>query len=361
MIFHRAFIREVLHTCSAVIAILFSIFLVTRFVDFLRQASEGDIPINSVFVLVLLKMITVLDILVPLVLYISMLLVMGRWIRDNELTVISACGVGMRQFLRPVMILFLVVGSMVAMFALYLSPLSEEIAQAKQFEYRNRTDVLGILPGVFTETRNGAGVYFVERYDKATDTYRDIFVYNGSEDEEGVVVATIGFRTVDEESNDDFLILKNGTQYRGAAGAVEYGVLDFETYALRLKKRASEKYTLPVKAMRTVDLLADDHRTATGELHWRVSKVAMLPVLMIFALAFSSIRYRKARFPGMVAALLVYFIYSNMLGFAIAMIRKGTLSPHIGLWVVHIVFLAVAIYFFYRRDKNKRLLPWLTN
>ncbi|MBX2869819.1 MAG: LPS export ABC transporter permease LptF [Acidiferrobacterales bacterium] len=359
MIIHRAFIREVLQTSSAVIAILFSIFLVTRIVDFLRQAAEGDIPINSVFLLVFLKMITYLDILVPLVLYISMLLVMGRWIRDNELTVISACGIGMRQFIRPVLILFAVVGSMVAVFSMYLSPLSAEISHGKEYEYRNRTDVTGILPGVFTETRDGTGVYFVERYDEATDTFRDIFVYNGNDAEEGVVVASTGFRTVDEASNDDFLILKNGTQYRGAAGAVEYGVLDFETYALRLKQRAYTDYALPVKAMPTPQLLQEEHRTAVGELHWRMSKVAMLPVLMLFALAFSSVRYRKARFPGMISALLVYFIYSNMLGFAVAMIRKGSVNPHIGLWVVHFIFLSIAIYFFYRRDQNKRLLPWL--
>ncbi len=361
MIIHRAFVREVLQTSSAVIAVLLSIFLVTRVVDFLRQAAEGDIPINSVFLLVLLKMITYLDILVPLVLYISMLLVMGRWIRDNELTVISACGIGMRQFLRPVLGLFLVVGTMVALFSLYLSPLSAAITHGKEYEFRNRTDVTGILPGVFTETRDGQGVYFVETYDDASDTFRDIFVYNGNDEEEGVVVASVGFRTVDEATNDDFLILKNGTQYRGAAGAVEYGVLDFETYALRLKQRAYQDYSLPVKAMPTQELLHDQHRTAVGELHWRLSKVAMLPVLMLFALSFSSIRYRKARFPGMMAALLLYFIYSNLLGFAVAMIRKGTVNPHVGLWVVHAGFLALAIFFFHRRNQNKRLLPWLPN
>ena len=359
MIIHRAFIREVLQTSTAVIAILFSIFLVTRIVDFLRQAAEGDIPINSVFLLVLLKMITYLDIIVPLVLYISMLLVMGRWIRDNELTVISACGIGMRQFFKPVMVLFAIVGVMVAVFSLYLSPLSAEISHSKEYEYRNRTDVTGILPGVFTETRDGKGVYFVESYDKETDTFRDVFVYNGNDQEEGVVVASVGFKTVDETTNDDFLILKDGTQYRGAAGEVEYGVLDFETYALRLKNRAYTDLVLPVKAMNTVDLLDEDHRTATGEIHWRLSKVAMLPVLMIFALAFSSIRYRKARFPGMMTALLVYFVYSNMLGFSVAMIRKGTLNPHAGLWIVHGIFLLIALYLFHRRDRNKPLLPWL--
>ena len=361
MIIHRAFIREVLQTSSAVIAILFSIFLVTRIVDFLRQAAEGDIPINSVFLLVMLKMITYLDILVPLVLYISMLLVMGRWIRDNELTVISACGIGMRQFAKPVLVLFAVVGTMVALFSLYLSPLSAEISHGKEYEFRNRTDVTGILPGVFTETRDGTGVYFVERYDQETDTFRDIFVYNGNEEEEGVVIAKTGFRTVDEASNDDFLILNNGTQTRGAAGAVEYGVMEFETYALRLKKRAYQDFALPVKAMPTSELIKETHRTAIGELHWRASKVAMLPVLMIFALAFSSITYRKARFPGLMSALLVYFIYSNMLGFSVAMIRKGTINPHVGLWIVHAIFLGIAIYFFLRREKNKRLLPWLRN
>ena len=98
MIIHRAFIREVLQTCAAVTAILFSIFIVTRLVTYLSRAAEGDIPVDSVFILLMLKMMTYLDIIVPLVVYISILLVMGRWIRDNELTVISACGIGMRQF-----------------------------------------------------------------------------------------------------------------------------------------------------------------------------------------------------------------------------------------------------------------------
>ena len=85
----------------------------------------------------------------------------------------------------------------------------------------------------------------------------------------------------------------------------------------------------------------------------------MLPVLMLFALAFSSIRYRKARFPGMMVALLVYFIYSNALGFAFALIRRDALNPNFGLWIVHGVFFGLALFFFHRRDQNKRLLPWL--
>ena len=76
MIIHRAYIREVLQTCAAVTAILFSIFFVTRLVGFLSAAAEGDIPMNSVFLLLVLKMLTYLDVIVPLVIYISIMLVM---------------------------------------------------------------------------------------------------------------------------------------------------------------------------------------------------------------------------------------------------------------------------------------------
>ncbi len=364
MILHRAFVREVLQNCAAVTAILFSIFLVTRLVEFLSQAAQGDIPINSVFLLLTLKMLGYLDIIVTLVIYISILLVMGRWIRDNELTAISACGIGMKQFIRPIMILFVIVGSMVATFSLYISPLAAEVFQSIQHEYRNRYEGTGIIPGVFTETRGGTGVYFVETYDHETDTFQEIFVYSGGDKEDSVVLAASGSKTVDSgtndnSSNDDFLVLKNGSKYRGRAGSPQYTLVAFETYAVRLKQRAAGEPSLPAKAKPTLKLLGDRNKNALSELHWRISKIIMLPILMIFALSFSSITYRKNRFPGMLTALLVYFAYSNMLGLVVALIRKGLVHPHFSLWIVHFAFLCLAVYFFRRRCNNLRLIPGL--
>ena len=314
---------------------------------------------NSVFLLLTLKMITYLDIIVPLVIYISILLVMGRWIRDNELTVISACGIGMGQFLKPVIVLFLILGTAVGAFSLYISPLSAEVGQSIEWQYRNRSDATGIIPGVFTETRGGKGVYFVETYDRKTDTFREIFVYNIGEEDDGVVVAAVGYKTVDDKTNDDFLVLKNGTQYRGDAGDEAYTVVDFETYSVRLKQQSSSALKLPVKALPTFSLLDEPIPRTIAEFHWRFSKIFMLLVLMIFALCFSSITYRKARFPGMVTALLVYFAYSNSLGVAVALIRKESVPPHISLWVVNLTFFALAIYMFRRRSRNQRLIPGL--
>ncbi len=359
MIIHRAFIREVLQTCTAVMAILFSIFLVTRLVGFLNEAVAGDAPLDQVFLLLLLKMMTYLDILVPLVLYISILLVMGRWARDNELTVISACGIGIQEFVRPVLVLFAIVGTMVAAFSLYIAPLSAEIFQSIQHEHRSRSDTTGIIPGVFTGTRTTDGVYFVERYNRQTDVFFDIFVYNEHEGQDEIVIASSGYKTVDEKTGDDFFVLTNGTQYRAVAGSSDYSMIDFENYAVRLKQPATDELRLPVKAKSTLALLEDPGRSAVGEFHWRISKIAMLPVLMLFALSFSSVRYRKTRFPGVLVALLVYFGYSNVLGLVVALIRKGTVHPHLSLWIAHLVFFFLAMYLFRRRHLNLRLIPRL--
>lgn len=354
MIIHRAFVREVLQTCGLVSVILLGIFLLGRLMEFLRQAAEGDIPANSVLLLLLLKLITYLDILAPLVLYISTLLVLGRWIRDNELTVISACGMGMNQLLKPALTLSTLIGGMTALFALYLSPLSAEAARVVSEEIRNRAELAGVVAGVFTPMRDGRGVYFVEKYDSQNGAFGGIFVHHGSgggEDaEDEVVVAESGYRSVDEKTDADFLILKNGSRYRGTAGAAEYGVLDFETYGLRIEPRNSAARELPLDARPTWVLPTGD-AAAVGEFHWRVSKVVLLPILLVFALAFSALTYRRSRFPGMLPALLTYFVYTNFLGLGVVLIRRGIGHPHLTLWAIHLLFLGCALYLLHRRNR----------
>lgn len=406
MILRRAFAREVLHTAAAVSAILLAIFLFTRLVDFLRQAADGDIPIHSVLLLLLLKMVGYLDIIVPLTLYVSVLFVLGRWSRDNELTAFNACGMGITQMCKPAMTLAVLVGALVALFSLYLTPLSIEAARVISHPTHTASaasaglggvgnlddsaNLAQVRTGVFNEieirARDDAtgqnevsGVYFIEA--RAPDgTLRDLFVYakagaDAEVFEHEIVAAEVGrkitgteglgpgsgFGTTTADHNAHFLLLQNGRRYRATPGAREYAVLDFQTYRLRLKPRSIGVRKLPMKAMPTHALFAwamDGAPSAVhAELHWRIAKVLMPPILLLLALSFSALSYRKARFPGMLPALLLYFAYSNALAFGVALIKRGAFAPHLPLYVVHAVFLALALYLLYRRARNQRALP----
>ncbi len=357
MIINRALIREVVYTSGAVTVVIVSIFLVVRVLGFLKEAAQGDIPVESVLVLVFLKLISYLDVIIPLMLYIAILMVLGRWNRDNEMTVLAACGIGLGNFLRPLAVLAASTAALVALFSFYLGPLSVRAGHAIEQEFKQRSEISGVIPGVFMETRSGGGVYFVERYDRDAGRYENVFVYKSSFNKEGVVVAKYGFQRVDELTGDPFLILRNGTRYEGNPGEPNYRILDFETYALRIEQRNRRSTALPVKGRPMAELIRSDHPQLVSEWNWRISKVIVVPILALFALVFSHVNPREGRMFGMILAFLTYFLYSNVLGFGVALMKKGKLEGGWGLLAIHAVFLLVALYFLMRRSRNLPFLP----
>ncbi len=57
-----------------------------------------------------------------------------------------------------------------------------------------------------------------------------------------------------------------------------------------------------------------------------------------------------SRYGRIGAAILVYFVYSNLVSAARTWVEKGSLSPSVGVWWTHLVVLAVALYLLYRQS-----------
>jgi lipopolysaccharide export system permease protein len=349
--------RETMQTSGAVTLVMLTIFLVVRLVGFLRQAVNGDFPVDSIFILLFLKMVSYVDVILPLMLYVAILMVLGRWNRDNEMSVWAACGVGLTGFLRPMIYIVLIMATIVSAFSLYLAPLAVRVSKALELEFAQHNDIAGVIPGVFEEIRGGSGVYFVERFDKKAGEYLNIFLYNSQPESESVVVSKSAFQMVDELTNDHFLVARNGTRYDGNPGEPDYRIMEFETYAVRLKQRPKGKPTIPLKGRMTGEVISSTRPAFVTEWHWRVSKALSLPALMLFALAFSNLDPRRSRISNVVMAFVAYFSYTNLLGFGVAMMKKGSLNPDFGLWFVHVMFLALAGYLFYRRSHNRPIVP----
>jgi lipopolysaccharide export system permease protein len=360
MIIYRALKSETLRTSAAVTLVVVLIFFMVRILGFLRMAAEGVLPIDGVFVLVGLKLLSVLDVILPLMFYIALLMTLSRWRRDNEMTVLAACGVGLFNLLRPVFAMTLGLTLVVALLSFYLSPLIAQTTVKIEQSYKARGELAGVVAGTFVETRRGSGVYFVERLDRANDRYEDVFVYQSSHKREAVVVAKYGYKHVDEATGDPFLVLKNGTRYEGTPGELEYRVVDFATFALRIEERAAEAPEIPLKGRPTLEILGAPQPEMRAEWHWRIAKVVVIPALALFALAFSYFNPRQGNIAAMIGAFAVYFLYANLLGFGVAQIKRAKMPPDAGLWAIHAVFLVLALVLLYRRAHNRQLLPaWL--
>ena len=359
MIINKSFITEVLRTALAVTFVIVSIFLVMRVMGFLSQAAEGLIPVAGVFSLVVLKMVSYLDVMMPLMFYIALIMVLNRWYSDQEMAVLASAGIGITHFLKPAGVLILILGGVVAFFSFYLTPLSLAKGYTLEQGYRHSNEVSGVVTGKFVEAKDGNGVYFVEKYNDNTGNYENVFVYRAAFEREGVVVAQTAYRTEDEKTQDQFLVLVNGTRYEGNPGSPEYRVIDFETYALRIEPKNRLNVYLPIRARSNSELRNSDKASFRSEWYWRVAKIFTLPILTIFALALSHVDSRKGKSTGMVLAFIVYLTYTNLLGYTVALIKNGDVSSGMPLWLVHGSYLLLAIYCLYRRNYNLPMIPQL--
>lgn len=352
-ILDRAFVREVLQTFLATVIILFAIFLAAKFVNLLSRAASGGIPTDQLLTILTLQIIRLTDAIAMMALYVSMLMVLNRWNRDNEMTVAFASGIGLSHFIKPALVITAVVGVLVLAISTWLAPLASLKSEQIINQFKSTSDLEFIKPGVFHETRSGGGVYFVEGYNEDKQIYENLFAYKSAFDREGVVVARFGYQTADELTGDDFLILQHGTRYEGNPGRPDYRVIDFETYAIRLDPKQEVLKAPPgLRSRSTLTLWKSDHVALKGELQWRLSKALALPALCLFALAFTGFSPRSRRISSMAMAFLAYFVYANAISFAYSSIDSGSLDPRLGIWVVHAVFLSLAMVLVWRRMRR---------
>ncbi len=356
MIIRRYLYREIALAMLAGTAVLLVLFVLVGVTKLLGQAAVGQYPRDIVLTLLGLELVRRLEILIPLAAYIAILLTLARWYRDNEMTVLAACGMGLTFITRPVMQLALGTAAIVALFSLSVSPLAAaKIDQTKKASL-DRTEVSVAAPGVFTDLRSSGRILYVERID-AGGVLEKIFVNDHRKATQNVLAAESGYQRVDGESGERFLVLKNGTVYEGVPGEPDYRVVEFETYTLRLEAPRTIPPPTAIEARLTSTLLGSLNHRDISELHWRLAKPVSVLVLAVFALVLAHTDARRGRIANLVAAILVYFTYTNLLGVGETLLKSERVAPAIGLWWVHLSMGAVAIYLLVRRAQNRPLLP----
>ncbi len=121
-IFDRYLLKEVIYGWLAVTVVLWLVLVSNRLVQYLAEAAEGNIPGSLIFNLLALKMVWYLVLVVPFALALGVVLGLSRLYRDNEMVVMSACGVGPARIYRPLLGLSMIVAVLIAWLSLYVSP-----------------------------------------------------------------------------------------------------------------------------------------------------------------------------------------------------------------------------------------------
>jgi lipopolysaccharide export system permease protein len=272
------------------------------------------------------------------------------------MTVLAACGVGLMHFLRPVMVLGLVFGVLALAGAFYFTPLATRQIENVKSESSHRSEPGAISPGVFTEAQGTGRIVYAEKVEDNGDL-QGIFVSSLEQGRQGVLVAKSGHPYTDPKTGDKFIALHDGTLYEGEPGEAGYRILEYSAYNLRIEPKKIGEAPVPTAGLPTLKLLTQlADRNISAEFHWRLGKTIALFVLALYAVVLAYTDVRRGRLSNLFVAIVVYFVYSNLLGIGETMLQNGSVPAAAGLWWVHGGMALAALYFLRQRAHDRPLI-----
>ena len=355
MIFQRSLLREFGNLALAVFATLFAITLTTQLIRLLGQAAIGRVLSEGVVALLTFSALNYLPVLLSLTLFISVLMTLSRSYRESEMVIWFGSGLSLLAWVRPVLVFASPLVALVALLSLFLSPWAIGKAEEYRHQMNLRDEASRVAPGVFREALGADRVFFVEEIAGDQTNVQNVFIAQMQQGRLGITVSRRGYRE-SAENGDRFVVLLDGRRYEGVPGDLDFKVMDFQRYAMKIEARGTQVEQASSKAMSTLALLQAPSNSNLAELLWRLGLPIATLILALLAIPLSFVNPRASRSVNLLFALLTYMVYANLLSIVQAWVSQGRLAFGIGWWAVHAGMLGVLALLFYKRLRVGSLL-----
>ena len=350
MLYRRSLTREMGLTTGAVLTVLVAISLVVLFIRLLGDVARGELANEAVFVFLGFSLLYFLPVLMTIALFAGVLLPLSRMWRDSEMVIWFNAGLSLMQWMRPVLTFAVPFSLVILLLTLVLNPWVQTKRSEYSQELKSRSESALVAPGLFAESGAGQRVFYVESLNPLTGIVRNVFMRSMIDGQLGLVAAREGDHTQLPDGSR-YLVFKDGRRYEGTPGQLDYRIVQFERYWMRLDPVAAERQ-VSIRQMSLAELRADTTPPARAELLWRVGVPISALILAVMAIPLSFVNTRARRSYGLVVALLLYFVYNNLLSLSQAWVAQDKLNPWIGMGASHLLMLSAVVILFYRRSRQ---------
>jgi len=350
LIIRRYFFREILYTLFALTALLILIYLSHRFMFYLVQASTGLIPAGFILQFLGLKLLSDMMVILPLSLFLSILLALGRLYKDNEIIALASCGI-------PVpfsSILGLGVGFafIIGLLSLIIAPWAKSQIEILKVQASAVAEITTISAGRFKEFGQGNGIFYVETLSSDNTRMEGIFVQATMSGKQIILTARQGYQKVQGDAL--FMVLSQGHRYEGKEGTLEYVVTEFAEHTIKLPNPTAGAPQSRLIAVPTWELWKATDRATLAELQWRFSLPLTAILLTALAVPLSKTNPRQGQYAKLFTGIMISLIYNNLLSIAQKWTEKGDVPMWLGVWWVHGVLLLIILGLLY----SSRIKTW---
>jgi len=347
----RYVLREVVQTWLAVTGVLVAVLVSNQLSRVLGQAADNQYGRGVVFDLIALGTVMYLSVIIPVGLLLAMVLTLGRMYHDSEMAALQACGFGPSRLLAPLFGFAAVIAVGLGWLAFVQVPRADGQVQLLRQSAIKEAQFGQLDAGRFRAFSGGDAVFYAERVDQE-GVLHNVFVQRESAGR--IEVALAESATYSKASSDSMhlVTLFNGRRYEGVPGKDDFRAIEFREHGIPIATPQDVRGSLDPDTKPTRLLWGSNDPSDIAQLQFRTSTPLMALVLTLVAVPLSKLRPRQGRYARVGFAIVVYFVYSNLLSASKIWVEKGDLPPAIGVWWVHVAALALGLYLV-MRDARK--------
>jgi len=341
-ILDRYILREIISSWLLVTGVLLAILLTNQLARVLQRAADNQYPREVVLQLIGLGVLGNLGIVVPIGLLLGIVLALGRLYHDSEMTAAHACGVGQARIYGPIIAFALVVAAGQLWISTSLAPSAFAKTSALRTAALRAGQFAPVSPGRFRTFGGGDAVVYAEGVN-ADGTLSKVFV---EREQRGKVEVALAERARHEVAPDGLthtITLYNGERFEGLPGSPKFRIMRFGEHMIPVQMPLPEDAAARPDAMPLARLLESSDLKSIAELNWRFSLPLMAIVLAVIAVPVSRLRPRQGRYARVWLAILLYFLYSNLISAGKVWIERGVTPARLGLWWTHALIILLVL------------------
>jgi len=346
-IIDRYIVKEVITTWLAVMFVLLIVVTSVEIVQFLKWFLKGELTTSTVLPLFINSQLKVIVLLIPVSLFLGVLLALSRLYMDSEMTAMMSGGIGPKHWFRSMLMVALPISLMVLLMMLYMRPWVALQRADINADIRKVSIISTFVAGRFNRTPDGEAVIYMEDISKDGKSMSNIFQRFNKDGSTHIDLASAA-KSVTHDTGLDYISFEQGHHYIGSPGESDYQIIEYSEYGVLVPAPEDRSFPLRVQALSTKELWNSDKPEHKAELDWRISLPFATLIIVMMALPLSQTKPRGGRYSQLALGILLYLIYSNLLGVGKAWISKGIVPFWIGTSWVHVLG-AVTLYILLRR------------
>ena len=370
-ILNRYIFREILYPFLMTLFVFTFVLIMGRILSLVDLMINKGVSFTDILKLILYLMPALMLFTIPLALIIAILIGIGRLSRDNEFTVLKACGLSLHRIAAPVFAAALIAFGLSALTSFHLIPRGNLEAKNLLFGIVKQKASVGIKEKVFNDDFRGIVIY-ADRIPVSGDAMEGVLLYDErTVDEPSTIIASRGTLVSNPQSLTVTLRLEDGSIHTVDGQFKNYRKVDFSTYDVRLDFKGSAADERRVKFSKLDEMtlwdlcngIADrdpqgpSRREMLIEINQRLASPFTCLIFALLGIPLGIQSSRSGKMRGFTVGLSLVMVYYVLLLYGKALGETGKLPAAVGVWAPNVLFMAAGLHVYFARARERRIVP----